>query len=160
MLNWEGNSLNHSKLITEQILIQPKGHWEPCNEVGSKSPTNCISATRNLSILRLLRYSHCATLPTACVRPIKKGVIFRQCHNFIKFLVLFLMNYALFNLLIIFPMFLLPLFITITTLLWRYVFIQNLVFISKKILIWSKLTFFPSFVFLSISVCHFELLKN
>ena len=34
-----GGSLTHLMVITCILHIQPEGHWEPCNEVGSLSPT-------------------------------------------------------------------------------------------------------------------------
>ena len=36
--NYQGGNLTHPMLITCVLHIQPKGHQEPCNKVGSPSP--------------------------------------------------------------------------------------------------------------------------
>ena len=36
--HYQGGSLSHLMLIACVLHIQPEGHWDPCNEVGSLSP--------------------------------------------------------------------------------------------------------------------------
>ena len=41
--NPQDGSLTNPMLITACYLFQPKGHWEPCNEVGSLSPAEHLA---------------------------------------------------------------------------------------------------------------------
>ena len=38
----QGDSLTSLMLITAFVQVRPKGHQEPCNEVGSLSSTECL----------------------------------------------------------------------------------------------------------------------
>ena len=38
----QGDSLTNLMLITAFVQLQPKGNWEPRNEVGSLSPAECL----------------------------------------------------------------------------------------------------------------------
>ena len=38
----QGDSLTNPMLITAFYLLRPEGHWEPCSEVGSLSPAECL----------------------------------------------------------------------------------------------------------------------
>ena len=40
--HYRGVSLTHLMLITGVLHIQPEGHWEPRNEVGSLSVADCL----------------------------------------------------------------------------------------------------------------------
>ena len=39
----QGDSLTNLMLITVFVQVRPEGHWEPCNNVGSLSPVECLT---------------------------------------------------------------------------------------------------------------------
>ena len=56
--HWQDDKLTHSMLITACFLIRPKGHREPRNKFGSRSPGKGISGIQNekFFILTVTRY--------------------------------------------------------------------------------------------------------
>ena len=40
--HYQGGSITHPMLITAFLHVQPEGHWEPCDEVGSLSPAESL----------------------------------------------------------------------------------------------------------------------
>ena len=57
--HWQGSSLTQRMLMTALFQVRPEGYREHRNEVGSESPTKCISGIRagNLLILSVTYYS-------------------------------------------------------------------------------------------------------
>lgn len=60
---WLGGSIAHPILVTALFLVQPKGHQEPGNKIGSQSPVERFSGIP-IGILRsgVDALSHCTTL--------------------------------------------------------------------------------------------------